>query len=715
MSNKNRDPYPISDVYLLEMNAVDAATVTVGDLCERLTNDFNTGYDAIDVKEIIDHFKNIDASKKNSISFGNGADGGYSVYIGVDQKNKVRKIFADANLAEYMQHPKGTKSYLSHWWDKNDSNDQFFTKDQETDKKRRIKLFDLNTKSGLIFIGDYGGPLRWLLGNSEYDEEGDLKETIDTKYFKKNEIFQNNTPFLKVKFSYGLVTKPHSSSFASSTIHQAEKEPYVEPINFSYTELFNNLLDESCYPTKYIFEDYFAKKGEFEKDITYIKDYYPESFLGFKKDLKLSGNYIYKRLPKALQILKKQTKILFKENFKEVFDIRKKQFEDFIIGIIKDIEPQELDLPTFGKKSVKKKFSEKRLDIVSTEGISNLYDGYKLKEDVDFSLTNIIFPVKKGSYPVYLHCYSKEEDGEEYAHVKINVEGINGCYLNKNRDGKLIVNKTIKESLHLRNAIKNKLKSVEIDKIDLRDSKSLKEIEKLKDVEKLTLTNIKFLKDWSPLSKIKKIKHLHLEDCIIDHKGSKSFFEALYKLPRLEKFSLDAYSWLREPPGHSPDLNMYAFPKNCYPKKLKDFEVIVPKIYKDKNPEFPYNQGYGSMVPDDRLMSGRILHVHSLPNFEKIKTFEKLRYYNWFSTISDPPMYREGDLCNLMKSDNTASKINKFCKNSNVKDIWVYGYDFKNASEIKNTIFSSFAKKIIANTKIKINGLSEKGLKKINA
>ncbi len=32
---KTRDPYPITDVYLLEMNAVNAATVTVGDLCER--------------------------------------------------------------------------------------------------------------------------------------------------------------------------------------------------------------------------------------------------------------------------------------------------------------------------------------------------------------------------------------------------------------------------------------------------------------------------------------------------------------------------------------------------------------------------------------------------------------------------------------------------------------------------------------------------------
>ena len=38
---KLRDPYPITDVYLLEMNAVDAATVTVGDLCERLSNDFH--------------------------------------------------------------------------------------------------------------------------------------------------------------------------------------------------------------------------------------------------------------------------------------------------------------------------------------------------------------------------------------------------------------------------------------------------------------------------------------------------------------------------------------------------------------------------------------------------------------------------------------------------------------------------------------------------
>jgi len=31
--NKTKDPYPITDIYFVEMNAVDAATVTVGDLC----------------------------------------------------------------------------------------------------------------------------------------------------------------------------------------------------------------------------------------------------------------------------------------------------------------------------------------------------------------------------------------------------------------------------------------------------------------------------------------------------------------------------------------------------------------------------------------------------------------------------------------------------------------------------------------------------------
>ena len=694
---KTRDPFPITDVYLLEMNAVDAATVTVGDLCERLSNDFDTGIDAPSVKEVTDHFKNIDASKYNSISYGNGADGGYSVYIGVDAKNRIRKIFADATVANYAQHPKDRQSYLSWWWDKEDFNDQFFNKIPEN----RIKLFDLNSKSGLIAVGDFGGPLRSLLGvnNDTLDENGDLNEIIKLDYFKKDGVFQNTSPVFCAKFYYGLINKPESSSFSSSVIHK-KVESHKKTVDYSYAELFNNQLNENCYPTKYIFEDYLVKKDEFEFSSN------SEFNLKIKENAKLSGEYLSNRLPKAIQILKKQSKILFKENFKEAFSIRKKQFEDFIIGIIKDLEPQELDLPTFGRKPKKREISEMKLEIFTdsiSAGEAKLFDGYKFKEDVDFSLTKIIFPVNKGSYPVYLHTYPDESfdngEGDEFAYVKIVVEGIKGCYLNKSDEGKLIANKFNKESSYLRNIVDKKLKYAQIDKIDLRDTKTLKEIEKLKDIEQLVLANMKYVKDWSPLSKLKKLKHLHLDSCIIDWKSATSFFKAIYKLPNLEKLSTDVYTWLREPFGE--------FPKNIYPKKLKDFEVIVPKDLKDEKPTDDYmdHQGYAASDHDQYYMA-RILQVHNLPNFEKIKSFEKLRYYNYFSTD-----HKEGNAINNLCSKYIDIKC---LKNFNkLKDVWIYGYNFNKSSELKNTKFLEAAKKITNYKKIKINGISYKTIMKI--
>ena len=695
MSKKIRDPYPITDIYLLEMNAVDAATVTVGDLCERLSNDFETGWGiGGPAKELVEEFKKKDASKYNSISFGTSADGGYSVYIGVDAKNRIRKIFVDALFAEYAQHPKNTQRYLSHWWDKEDYNDQFFGKLKEN----RIKLFDLNTKSGLIAVGDFGGPLRSLLGvnNDTLDEDGDLNEIIKLDYFKKDGIFQNSSPIFSVKFSYGLINKPESSSFSSSVIHK-ELKPHQEPINYSYTELFSNQLDENCYPTKYIFEDYLENKDESE----HYKRW--ETNLKIKENVKLSGEYISSRLPKAIQILKKQSKILFKENFKEGFEIRKKQFEDFIIGIIKDIEPQELDLSKLGNKSKKRDISNKKLEISTdliSAGVSELFDGYKLKNDIDFSLTKIILPMNKGSYPVYLHCYDQKDfEGEDEVNVKIVVEGIKGCYLNKSEKGKLIANKTFKESSYLRNVINEKLKYAEIDKIDLRDTKTLKEIEKLKDIEHLVLANMKYIKDWSPLSKLKKLKHLHLDGCIVDWHTATSFFKALYKLPKLEKLSTDVHTWLREPMGE--------FPKNIYPKKLKDFEVIVPKDLKDEKPSDEYidHKGYAASDHDQYYM-GRILQVHNFPNFEKIKSFEKLRYYNYFSV-----KHKEGNAINNLCSEYLDLSV---LKNFNkLKDIWIYGYDFKKSSELKNTKFLKAAKRILKYKKVLINGISEKNLKSL--
>ena len=88
MKNKTKDPYPITDVYFLDMNAVDAATVTVGDLCERLSNDLNIGAGiGGEIPEILSQLKKVKSKEYNSISFENGADGGYSVWVGVDQNN----------------------------------------------------------------------------------------------------------------------------------------------------------------------------------------------------------------------------------------------------------------------------------------------------------------------------------------------------------------------------------------------------------------------------------------------------------------------------------------------------------------------------------------------------------------------------------------------------------------------------------------------------
>ena len=61
--------------------------------------------------------------------------------------------------------------------------------------------------------------------------------------------------------------------------------------------------------------------------------------------------------------------------------------------------------------------------------------------------------------------------------------------------------------------IKANAKKAFVDKIDLRDSQSLKAIEKLKNVESLTLCGLENIKDCTPLYKLKKLKTLYLVDC----------------------------------------------------------------------------------------------------------------------------------------------------------------------------------------------------------
>ena len=62
---------------------------------------------------------------------------------------------------------------------------------------------------------------------------------IDDMYFKKDGIFQNSSPIFSVKFSYGLINKPESSSFSSSVIHK-ELKPHQEPIRNHQTLIRNH-------------------------------------------------------------------------------------------------------------------------------------------------------------------------------------------------------------------------------------------------------------------------------------------------------------------------------------------------------------------------------------------------------------------------------------------------------------------------------------------
>ena len=71
---------------------------------------------------------------------------------------------------------------------------------------------------------------------------------------------------------------------------------------------------------------------------------------------------------------------------------------------------------------------------------------------------NKLIPVKNGKYPCYVHSYSQksEYDDYDYENVFVAVEGIEGCYLNRNKDGEIFFDKSFRESLSLKDLIQKK-------------------------------------------------------------------------------------------------------------------------------------------------------------------------------------------------------------------------------------------------------------------
>ena len=116
-----KDPFPFKDIYHISNTLVDAATVVVTDLCENLSNSIN-----VYSEDILDELKDKDTKKFNSISVANSIDGMYPVWVGVDEKNKVRKIFASTNSSTYNFFKTADK-LVSWFWNKEDLNDQFFS------------------------------------------------------------------------------------------------------------------------------------------------------------------------------------------------------------------------------------------------------------------------------------------------------------------------------------------------------------------------------------------------------------------------------------------------------------------------------------------------------------------------------------------------------------------------------------------------------------
>ena len=667
--SKIKDPYPITDVYHVANTLVDGATVTVTDLCENLSNSFHT--DSFDIESEI---KKIDTKKFNSISVSNGADGVYPVWVGVDKNNKVRKIFVETNAGDFFNIE--TRPLVSWHWNKNDMNDQFFLKSNHKNGIKRSKLFNMKINSGAIAMTDHGGHF-----NFEHDDF--VKRSLNEKYFKKEDIFQNNYPIGLYIFEYGNEALPKQSSFASSEIHNKNVLNIDDYKKNTYIEFLSNLLDESCYPTKYIFEEYLKIEKNY-RDVAEL------SII----DKKISAENLYKKLPRALKILNKQTRILFKDNFSEVFGIRKRQFEDFIFSIIKDIEPQELDLPTFGKKKKEKKKVVSKLE-VKTAGLADvqemLYEGYKLKLDPVIKNTPI-FPVKKGNYPCYLHIYpDKSETDEDYKfnYVKIVVEGIEGCYLNKNIKNNLVLRKKIEKNPVIENYKKNKSYTVKLDQVDLGNSESLEILKELTFTKELELHGLKNIKNWDNLSKLKNLRTLKLVSCDVSFDQSVNFFINLYSLRNLEKFTIDD--------SCSINLPLKSFPKNLYFKNLKIYEIQFRKEWqKNISKEFKDYQGYG----DENLyfLNYHLPQIHRLPNFEKFNSLEVLNIYNIFDEENS-----NGSYFNYSEThyENIKTVIKKL---KNLKDIWLHGFDYSGSISQYPKSTKKALEVLLENKKIKLNG-----------
>tara|TARA_B100001996_G_scaffold306741_1_gene247985 strand:- start:238 stop:1413 length:1176 start_codon:yes stop_codon:yes gene_type:complete len=186
---------------------------------------------------------------------------------------------------------------------------------------------------------------------------------------------------------------------------------------------------------------------------------------------------------------------------------------------------------------------EDRTDEETSMILKEIRQKYKNKKMIPIDMSQA-FPVDNGTYPVYAYCYTQEEDEFNSDFVKIVVENIKGCHLNKNEIGDMVFERNRSTSQMVERCQKKQYKKVALDKIDLRDSTKLEEIARLEDVQHLTLRNIndgmnllhssKISWDVSPLLKLNKLKKLTLDHC--DRSLHLSLAEARLIKPKIDRY-----------------------------------------------------------------------------------------------------------------------------------------------------------------------------------
>tara|TARA_B100000767_G_scaffold181766_1_gene169702 strand:- start:220 stop:1755 length:1536 start_codon:yes stop_codon:yes gene_type:complete len=175
--------------------------------------------------------------------------------------------------------------------------------------------------------------------------------------------------------------------------------------------------------------------------------------------------------------------------------------------------------------------------------------------DDGLSFERILVPIENGNYPVNIHFVDKNDEelsedlqseskmheGTKPIYPIISINNIEGCYLTKDKEGKLIFVKKDEKKLsdYLTNQIKKKSKKIKLCQLDLENLSSLNFIKQLKfNIDVLELHGLRNIEDWSPLLKLKNVNLINFTRCNLNL-ADKATLSVLKKINKDIRIILD--------------------------------------------------------------------------------------------------------------------------------------------------------------------------------